>query len=267
MRSKKSVSAAALTIALVLACTGCTSAPENPSTSNAPSGSTASSSASSSASDSASSSSSSESSSSSSASSEEQDQSLFEPVDQSKLVTPYNKEYGFLIIADDKGKIKGPYTYYKNGESLKPFNQRFPVESFPENYLKGTDGYISNYVWDWSTHQILHVKNAKDNVPVDSSKWTYMEGYKYIVEMGNGNIILPFDTYSYLDSDFPYYGSSNRDLCSGWCKEESVETAIAENKTRDIFVLDGCPFPKKENNGSVNIYYYYLYNGNIYYVP
>lgn len=191
---------------------------------------------------------------------------VYEPVNQAKMVKPFSDDYGFCIFigypsTETMRKFTGPSFYYKKGDTPTPSLQKVFLDSIPEDYLRDENGTVANYIWDNANHKFLHIKNAKDNTPVDTSKWEYKNGYKYICTIYGGNEILPFSESIYSSGDLKNF--------DGWCKEEDVEGFLAGldlQSFESLVVLNGCPFQenlKATENSDVSGYY--LYNGRVYF--
>lgn len=201
---------------------------------------------------------------------------LYEPVDPRKIVRSFNEEnFIFFIdvdtstVAEESGrfaKFHGPYSHCTKGSSLSPSTFpyfRYCVDGIPEDYLKGEDGAVSNYVWDAVDKKIVHVKNSKGSSPIDSSKWEYRDGYKYICEIWGGNRIRIV-----RESLYKYNHNLNLESFDGWCKEEDVDELIKQLDAwpGGVVALDGCPFQenlKPDPHSSTSGYY--LYNGRVYF--
>lgn len=190
----------------------------------------------------------------------------YEPVNQAKMAKPFSDDYGFCILIGTPStetmlKFTGPYSYYKKGDTPTPSLQKVFLDSVPEDYLRDENGTVINYIWDSINHKFLHIKNAKDNAPLDASKWEYKNGYKYICTIFNGNRISPFSE--------SIYSSGNLKNFDGWCKEENVDDFLASldlQSFQSLAVLNGCPFQENlKATPNSDISGYYLYNGRVYF--
>ena len=198
--------------------------------------------------------------------------SLYEPVDQKKMVSSFSDNFEFYIVLDystksgENGryvKFRGPYSHCTKGSSIGINIIPTWVDYVPEDYLKDSKSLISNYAWDCYDKKIVHVKNSKCSAPIESSKWEYRDDYKYICEIWGGNQIIEIQEASYK-----YNHNWNIESFDGWCKSEDVDTVIKQLDTwpGEVVVLDGCPFqknlkpdPHSSSSG------YYLYNGRVYF--
>ena len=197
---------------------------------------------------------------------------LYEPVDPKKMVRSFSNNFEFFIVLDystkdgENGryvKFRGPYSYCTKGSSVDPRLNPTLVDYVPEDYLKDSQNLISNYAWDCYDKKIVHVKNSKCSSPIESSKWEYRDGYKYICEIWGGNQIIEV-----RESSYKYNHNGNIESFDGWCKSEDVDRVIKQLNTwpGEVVVLDGCPFqknlkpdPHSSSSG------YYLYNGRVYF--